>query len=66
MGARIVNLKALSYNYGGYPPPMSRPAEGVAGGAMKAEDAEYNQMIVPNAVTTTVYVYATYEIKYGP
>jgi len=61
IGARIVNLKSLTYSYGGYnPPPTSSPG---TTGEMRIMD-EYNQMIVPGETTTTVYVYATYVIEY--
>jgi len=61
MGARIVGLKAMRYDYGGMPlSPVAREASSweATGGY------DYNQMIVPREVTTTVNVYATYEIVY--
>jgi uncharacterized protein YggE len=60
MGARVVDLKSMSYDYGGYNPyDVSREMAGDIGGF-----ATGNQMIVPREVTTTVNVYATYEIEY--
>jgi uncharacterized protein YggE len=63
LGAKIVGLKAMSYDYGGGMPvrEMSRTAGLVD---MGAGMGEYNQMIVPREVTTTVNVHATYEILY--
>jgi uncharacterized protein YggE len=60
MGAKIVDMKSMSYDYGGGGVPlreMSRTAGLDMGGS-------YNQMIVPREVTTTVNVYATYELEY--
>jgi uncharacterized protein YggE len=57
MGARIVDLKSMSYDYGGY------NYYDVSRTSSISYDAE-NQMIVPREVTTTVNVYATYEIEY--
>ncbi|UCE26643.1 MAG: SIMPL domain-containing protein [Candidatus Coatesbacteria bacterium] len=60
MGARVVDLVSMSYDYGGYNPyDVSRWAADDLGGF-----AAGNQMIVPREVTTTVNVYATYEIEY--
>jgi len=61
IGARIVNLKSLTYSYGGNYPLSTPRTE--TGGEMRSMD-EYNQMIVPSEATTTVYVYATYVIEY--
>jgi len=61
MGARIVDLNAMSYDYGGYNPyDTSRTGLGSDMGYGGA----YNQMIMPREVTTTVNVYATYEVEY--
>lgn len=60
MGGRVVDLVAMSYDYGGYNVyNVSREMAGDISGF-----ATGNQMIVPREVTTTVNVYATYEIEY--
>jgi uncharacterized protein YggE len=60
MGARVVDLVSMSYDYGGYNfYDVSRMATDEIGGFVAG-----NQMIVPREVTTTVNVYATYEIEY--
>ncbi len=61
MGARIVDLNAMSYDYGGYGMGMN-----MRGGRVADMDygGGYNQMIMPREVTTTVNVYATYEVEY--
>ncbi|MGD8717523.1 MAG: SIMPL domain-containing protein [Candidatus Zixiibacteriota bacterium] len=61
MGAEIVDLKAMSYDYGAAPVrELSRLAAFDITGGMGTE----NQTIVPREVTTTVNVYATYEVVY--
>ena len=61
MGAKIVDMKSMSYSFGGGPvSDISRTATFDMAGGM----AEYNQMIVPSEVTTTVSVSATYEVVY--
>ncbi|MGQ9706837.1 MAG: SIMPL domain-containing protein [bacterium] len=60
IGARIVNLKSLTYSFGGYYPPAPRSE---AADELRAMES-YNQMIVPGETTTTVNVYATYIIEY--
>jgi uncharacterized protein YggE len=62
MGAHVVGLKDIRYDYGGGDYDYRR---GDVSGRF-AEEANMNQTIVPREVTTTVYVYATYELKYGP
>ena len=61
MGAEIVDMKSMSYSFGGGVPvsDISRMASDMGGGMM-----EYNQIIVPREVTTTVTVNATYEVVY--
>jgi hypothetical protein len=63
LGAKIVGLKAMSYDYGGYGgvplSDLSRASTGYEMGGM-----DFNQVIVPREVTTTVNVHATYEIVY--
>jgi uncharacterized protein YggE len=63
LGAKVVGLKAMSYDYGGGGPvrEMSRTAAFDMGAGMTGG---YNQVIVPREVTTTVNVYATYELEY--
>lgn len=61
MGARIVDLQSMSYDYGGYD---YRVMERSVSGEMYGGLTDYSQMIVPREVTTTVNVYATYEIVY--
>lgn len=61
MGARIVDLNAMSYGYGGYnyyDESLSRNLDEYGGFAAG------NQMIMPREVTTTVNVHATYEVEY--
>jgi uncharacterized protein YggE len=61
MGARIVDMKSLSYSFGGGDlGPLSRTAAG-----LELRGEAYSQMIVPSEVTTTVTVSATYEVAYG-
>ncbi|MCP4229133.1 MAG: SIMPL domain-containing protein [bacterium] len=61
MGARIVDLNAMSYDYGGYNfyDESRSSGSGEYGGFLAG-----NQMIMPREVTTTVNVYATYEVEY--
>jgi uncharacterized protein YggE len=62
MGARIVDMKAMSYSFGGGDyGALSRSAAGLA---MDMREEAYNQMIVPSEVTTAVTVSATYEVEY--
>lgn len=63
MGARIVDLRNISYDYGGYNPYDTSSYRGAAdmGGLFGGVG---NQMIMPREVTTTVNVYATYEVEY--
>jgi uncharacterized protein YggE len=61
MGARIVGLKAMRYDYGGM--PLSRATREASSWEV-AGGYDYNQLIVPREVTTTVNVYATYEVVY--
>ena len=62
MGAKIVDMKAMSYSFGGADyGALPRMAAGLA---MDMREEAYNQMIVPSEVTTTVTVSATYEIEY--
>ncbi len=64
MGARIVDMKAMSYSFGGGEyRTLEREASSLNLGIRGGADA-YNQMIVPREVTTTVNVYATYEVEY--
>ncbi|MGD8717524.1 MAG: SIMPL domain-containing protein [Candidatus Zixiibacteriota bacterium] len=65
MGAKIVDMKSMSYSMGGgdygrMEREMSEISLGMRGGAMD----EFNQVIVPREVTTTVTVNATYEVVY--
>jgi uncharacterized protein YggE len=62
MGARIVGLKAMRYDYGGL--PVSGVAREASSLNLDIRGGAFNQMIVPREVTTTVNVYATYEIVY--
>ncbi len=63
MGARIVDLRNVSYDYGGYNPYETSGYRG--GSDMSAlYSAAGNQMIMPREVTTTVNVYALYELEY--
>ena len=66
MGARVVGLKELRYDYGGYMSGDEKLRRGDYGAAREEMTMSENQYIVPREVTTTVYVYATYELKYGP
>jgi len=61
MGARVVGLQALSYDFGGLRPEMDRRRafDEVA----SAE--EYNQMVVPREYAGNVNVYATFKVQYG-
>jgi len=60
IGAKIVNLKLVTYNYGEYAEVPGAPARA----EMSAVSQEYSQMIVPKEMTTTVNVYTTYIIEY--
>ena len=60
MGAKIVDMKSMSYDYGGA--PLGHVAREAS--SWDAGGGAFNQMIVPREVTTTVNVYATYELKY--
>jgi uncharacterized protein YggE len=63
MGAKIVDMKAMSYSFGGGDyGALPRMAAGHL--AMEMAGEAYNQMIVPSEVTTTVTVSATYEVEY--
>lgn len=64
VGARVIALKDVRYDYGGGSYDLRRGD--LAGAAFEESRFEMNQVIVPREVTTTVYVYATYELKYGP
>ena len=60
MGVRIVGLKSMNYDYGGV--PLANVAREAS--SWDAGGGAFNQMIVPREVTTTVNVYATYEVVY--
>jgi uncharacterized protein YggE len=62
MGARIVDMKSMSYSMGGG--DYGALPRSVAGLAMDMREEAYNQMIVPSEVSTTVTVSATYEVVY--
>ena len=62
MGAKIVDMKSMSYSFGGG--DYGAVPRSVAGMSMEMRDEAYNQMIVPREVTTTVTVTATYEVVY--
>jgi uncharacterized protein YggE len=63
MGARVVDLKDISYDYGGYNPYDVSDYRGGLGSETGFAFAG-NQMIMPREVTTTVNVYALYELEY--
>jgi uncharacterized protein YggE len=64
MGARIVNMKSLSYSFGGGEYRTLEREAATTGLSMLGGADAYNQMIVPSEVTTTVTVSATYEVEY--
>lgn len=63
MGAKIVDMKSMSYSFGGGYGDVRREASSL-GLHMRGGAEAYSQMIVPSEVTTTVTVNATYEIVY--
>lgn len=63
MGARVVGLQALSYDFGGYGPTRELERRGYA--MEEAGRAEMNQMIVPGEYSGNVNVHATFKVQYG-
>jgi uncharacterized protein YggE len=63
MGAKIVGIQNISYDYGGGYYDYNRRDMTSTAGVMDYEQS-YNQMIVPSQQTSTVNVYATYIIEY--
>jgi len=63
MGARVIGLKDVRYDYGGGNTLNLHIRGGRGAGDTGALSTE-NAYITPREVTTTVYVYATYELKY--
>jgi uncharacterized protein YggE len=65
MGARVVVLKDLKYDWGGYGADEERTRGGRYEYAAREALATDNVYIAPREVTTSVYVYATYELAYN-
>jgi uncharacterized protein YggE len=64
MGAKIVNMKSVSYSFGGGEYRTLEREASTMGLSARGGAEAYSQMIVPSEVTTAVTVSATYEVVY--